>query len=232
MTFAIAAAARAAGNADVVRNEGKLPGVVYGPEIEPISIAVDYRDFETLYQSAGESSLIDCTVEGQKEPITVLVQDIQFDPVKGRMIHVDFRQIKMGEEMGATIELRFVGDSLAVKQLGGTLISSHDTVNVRCLPKDLVGHIDVDLSPLATFDDAIKMKDLPLPSGMTLVDNPETAVAKVLAPLTEDQLKKMEETEAVDVAGVEVEGEKKEGDEAEAGDAKEEKKEEGEKKEA
>ncbi|MBU0597209.1 50S ribosomal protein L25 [Patescibacteria group bacterium] len=200
-----------------LREDGIIPAVVYGPEIKTISIGVNYKEFEKLHNEAGESSLIDCIVEGEKDPITVLIQDLQIEPLKGRIIHVDFRQIKMGEEMNATVELEFVGESVAVKEQGGTLIQNYEEVNVKCLPSNLVSHINVDLSKLATFDEVIKIKDLVLPEGITVLDDPEGLVAKVAQPLTDEQFKAMETEGDKGVESVEVEGEKKEEGEEGAG---------------
>lgn len=228
MTFTLIAEKRTGGTPDETRENGAIPAVVYGPEIESMSIGVDYRTFETLYQEAGESSLVDLNVNGG-EPISVVIQDVQYDPVKGNIIHVDFRQVKMGEEMNATIELNFIGESDAVKTLGGTLIKTIDSVQVRCLPKDLVGSIDVDLSRLKTFDDLISIGTLSIPAGITVEDNPDTPVAKVAPPLTEEQLKAMEESTVGSVEDVAVEGEEKK-EAGEEGEGAEEKKEEGEEK--
>jgi len=209
------------GKAEDVRAEDLLPGVLYGPEIEPVSLEVDYNTFAKLHKQAGESSLIDFTLEGGKEAVKVLIQDIQYDPVKGKMIHFDLRQIEMGKEMTATIVLSFVGESMAVKEQGGTLMETVKTVNVRCLPKDLVSEIEVDLSVLNTFDDMINIGDLKLPAGIVVTDDPETMIAKVNAPLTEEQIKAMEEAEAPSVEDVEVEGEGEEDKEGEGEEDKE-----------
>ena len=186
-----------------------------------------------MYREAGESNLIDFTLDGESEVVKVLAQDVQYDVVKGNIIHIDFLQIRMGVEMTATISINFVGESLAVKGLGGTLSTPHDTVNIKCLPKDLVGSIDVDISILKTFEDSIHVKDLPLPAGIVATDKEGTLIAKVTAPLTEAQLEAMEETASADVAAVEVDGEKKEGEEdsTEEGEKKDGDKKEGEKKE-
>ena len=215
MTFAITAQKRKAGNAETDREQGVVPAVLYGPEIEPVSISIDPRTFERLYKEAGESTLIDFTVEGENEPTKVLIQDVQYDEIKERFIHVDFRQIKMGEKMFATAELSFTGESPAVKALGGTLIKQQETINITCLPKDLVNHIDVDLSTLQTFDDSIHIKDLPFPAGVSAVDDGDFLIAKVSAPLTEDQLAALEESSVGDVATVEVDREKKEAEKGE-----------------
>ncbi len=225
----ITAKKREPGNAASVRSAGLIPGVLYGPEIDSVSLSLDYNTFDKLYTKAGESTLIDLSVEGQKEPIKVLIQDVERDPIRQIFTHIDFRQIKMGEEMTATVSLNFVGEAPAVKTLGGTLSTSMDSVSVRCLPKDLVSHIDVDLTKLETFEVSISVADLELPSGVTVNDNPDALVVKVAAPLTEDQLKAMEETETADVSAVEVDGEKKEGEDSatpeEGSEKKEEKKE-------
>ncbi len=206
MTFSLMVKKRAAGRPDAEREHGLLPAVVYGPEREQTQpVSLDYNTFEKFYEEAGESSLIDLTIEGESEPIKVLIQDVQYDPVKRDMIHADFRQIKMGEQMYTSIELDYVNEAPAVKELGGTLVKGLDYINVKCLPKDLVSDIKVDLSDLRTFDNVIKIGDLPVPEGMEVTDNPNTVVAKVSAPLTEDQLKAMEEAEAPSVEDVEVE---------------------------
>lgn len=232
MTFSLTAKKRE-GKAEELRAEGLIPGVLYGPEIEPISIALDYNTFESLYNEAGESTLIDFTVEGDKEPTKVLIQDMQIDPVKRTISHVDLRQIKMGVEMSATMGIQYVNESSAVKELGGTLMTGNDSLNIKCLPKDLVSHIDIDLSVLNTFEDSIHVRDLKLPEGIVVTDDEGTLLAKVSAPLTEDQLKAMDEAEAPSVEDVEVEGDKKDGSATEEGgeEKKEEAKEEGEKKE-
>lgn len=205
MTFALSVSKREKNNADSVRAQGLVPGVVYGPDREPAPISVDYVTFNRLYNEAGESQLIDLAIEGEKEPVKVLIQDVQYDPIKTRITHVDFRQIRMGVEMHAAIELEFMGEAPAVKELGGTLVKTLDTVNVKCLPRDLVGSVQVDLSVLKTFDEAIHIKDLILPTGITVTDNPDTMIAKVAPPLTEDELKAMEEEGPKSVEDVEVE---------------------------
>ena len=207
-----------------VRIQGLLPGVLYGPEIEPVSLEVEYNKFAKLYEEAGESSLIDFTVGESKEPVKVLIQDIQYDPVKGKMIHFDLRQIKMGEEMTVNIMLNFVGEAPSVKEQSGTLVKNLVEVEAKCLPKDLVSEIDVDLTSLSSFEDIIRIKDLKLPDGIKIIGEVETVVVKVIPPLTVEQLRAMDEAEAPKVEDVKVDGEQKEGEEETKGEQKEEEK--------
>lgn len=222
MTFSLSVKKRQ-GDAAELRTQGMVPGVVYGPGRDATSVVTGSVELEKLYNSAGESTLIDFSIEGES-PVKVLIQDVQVDPVKGNITHVDFRQIKMDEEMTAEIELNFVGEAPAVKALGGTLVKSEDTLEIVCLPKDLVSSVDVDLSVLATFDDAIYVKDIALPAGIKLYDEDmaDALVAKVSAPLTEEQLKAMEESNAVGVDQIEVEKKGKEEKEDESEGAKKE----------
>ncbi|MBI4427034.1 MAG: 50S ribosomal protein L25 [Candidatus Magasanikbacteria bacterium] len=231
MVFTFTAQKRTEKNADVVRAAGQLPGILYGQGIEPVSLAADRVKFQKLYDQAGESSLIDFTVEGGKEPVKVLIQDIQYDPVKQKPIHFDLRQIRMDKEMDVTIQIHFINEPPAVKGLGGTLNKSIEEIDVRCLPKDLIGSVEVDLGVLQTFDDAIHIKDIKFPDGIKVMNKLDLVVAKVMPPLTEEQLKAMEESGPKSVEEVEVEKKGKveeEGEAAagEAGEKKEEKKEE------
>lgn len=214
MVFSFTAQKRE-GKAEELRVQGLIPGVVYGAGSEPVSVAFDYNTFAKLFNEAGESSLIDLTVEGNK-PVKVLIQDLQHDPIKGKITHVDFRQINMNKEMHATIELNFIGEAPAVKELNGTLIKTQETLDVKCLPKDLVSHLDIDLGVLKTFTDVIHVKDLQMPAGIVSVEDGSQVLAKVAAPLTEEQLKAMEETTAPNLDQIEVEKKGKEVVEGEA----------------
>ncbi|MFA7662691.1 MAG: 50S ribosomal protein L25, partial [Patescibacteria group bacterium] len=132
-------------DSDKLRQEGRLPAVVYGHGIENKSIDLNYEDVRKLLEKAGESTLIELDVEGNK-PLTVLCHDVQYNPLNNAISHVDFYQIKEGEKIDVSIEFNLVGESPAVKELKGNLVKPHDKVEVRCLPSDLVSHIDVDIS--------------------------------------------------------------------------------------
>ncbi|KKR35017.1 MAG: 50S ribosomal protein L25 [Candidatus Magasanikbacteria bacterium GW2011_GWA2_40_10] len=234
MSFKLSASARTE-KGEKVRTKSVLPAVVYGMGGPATSVTLNYEEFVKLFAEAGEASLIDLLL-GDKADGKVLVQDISYDPVSDRVIHVDLRRIDMNKELTATVELRFVGESPVIKAQGGTVMRSVENVEVKCLPKDLVSHIDVDLSVLKTFDDVVKVKDLIVPAGITITNpNAEDLVVKVTEALTEDEIKAMETAAApVDLSKIETAGKKKEeGEEGaegaakpEAGEKKEEKKEE------
>lgn len=207
-----------------IRDDINLPAVVYGAGQDNISLVLNYRDFVKLYDTAGTSSLIDLVLD-EKNTGKVLVHDIQYDPVSDRVNHIDLKRIEMDKEMEATVELEFIGEAPAVKEMGGTLVKNLEEVEVKCLPKDLPSELTVDLSGLKTFDDILRVKDLILPAGV-VITNPgvNDVVAKAIPALTEEELKAMDEAGA-DISKVEVVGEKPDEVEGEVeGEKKDEKK--------
>jgi large subunit ribosomal protein L25 len=211
MTYLLSATSRTT-RGDATREQGQIPAVLYGAGGEPQSLAVDFPAFVKLYKVAGEASLIDLTIDG-KDAGKALIQDVQLDPVKDRVIHLDLRRIDMTKPMTATVDLRFVGESPIVKASGGTVVTNVSTVVVRCLPKDLVSVLEIDISVLNSFDDAVKIKDIKLPAGVEITSPSENdLVVKATPALSEDELKKMDDAaaSAVDLSKIESAKKKKE----------------------
>jgi len=218
MTYTLNATKRTE-KGEKTRTAISLPGVVYGAGKEAVSVSLNQGEFAKLYKEAGEASLIDLSVDG-KNIGKVLVQDAQYDPVSDKVIHVDFRTIDMSKKLYTKVELRYVGESPIVKSTGGTLVTTLSEVEVECLPNDLVSHIDVDVSVLKSFEDVIKVKDLVLPSGITVLSpHGEALIAKAQPAITEEEVKAMEEAaKSADVSKIEmVEKKKKEEEGAEEG---------------
>jgi len=204
-----------------LRKEGKLPAVLYGHGIKNKMLVINAREFETVYKEKGGSSLIDLNT-GDQKPIKVIIQEVQRDPVSGVISHVDFHQVRMTEKISAEAEINFIGVSKAVKESGGVLVKNFDTLKIECLPQDLIHIIDVDISVLETFDDILRVSDIPLPHGITVKASADDVVASVQPPRSEEELKALEETTEEagegepEVVGKEVkEGE--EGEEAQEG---------------
>ncbi len=186
---------------------GFIPAVIYGPDRKPQNLKVKRLDFERVFAVAGESNLISLSVDG-KETVKVVVKDTQKDALKDKIIHVDFYQVDMKKKITAEIPLHFIGEAKAVKELGGVLVKGADSIQVKCLPGDLVDHIDVDLSVLNTFHDFIRIKDLKLPPGMELTDESDEVLAHVIQPKAEEVKSAAAVTEAVVEEATEEEEEK------------------------
>lgn len=161
------------------RSNGLVPAELYGSGKPNQHLFVNKLELEKVYHQAGSSSLVDLSVDSGSA-FKVMVQDAQFDPLSGRMEHVDLFQIEMDKEMFARLPLVLIGESKAVKELGGTLVTPLQEVEISCLPKDLIPHLEVDLSLLANLGDAIRVKDLKIPSTIKLVTNEDEVVASAI----------------------------------------------------
>ena len=186
-----------------------IPAVVYGNKIKNVNLFVNTEEFKKVFSETGESSLVSLQIEGEKEPRAVLIHEIQQDYVTGKFTHIDFFQASLTEEVEVEVPLVFEGISLAIKDLGGTLVREIHEIEVKALAQDLPHDIKVDISGLNTFDDEITVKDLNLPKGVRALKGPNEIVAKVVAPSKiEEELKTPIEE---DVESVEkIEKEKKE----------------------
>jgi large subunit ribosomal protein L25 len=181
-----------------LRKEGKIPGVVYGPKQEPISVTLDKKDFEKAFKEVGESNVV--TLAGLSHPTDVLVHDVMFNAQFGGIAHVDFYAIEKGKKLTVDVPLVFTGEAPALK-LGGTLTKVLHEVEVTADANKLPKEISVDVSLLVDFATQIHVRDLVIPAGVEVKTDADDVVALV------QEVK--EEVEApvavVDMAAVEVE---------------------------
>lgn len=167
---------------NILRDAGRIPAVVYGHKKDNVLLDIDSKEFEEVYKKTGESSLIELKVEGEKSQKLVLIHDMQKNPVSDKIDHIDFFQAALDEETEVSVPLVFEGESLAVKDLGGTLVKNISEVEVKALPQNLPHEIKVSIELLKTFEDHILIKDLILTKDVKIVAKPEEIVASVLEP--------------------------------------------------
>lgn len=177
-----------------LRKSGKVPCVVYGNEIESMPIEVSLKDLHKTFVKAGESVLVELTVDGKKIP--VLFKDITFHPVTGNETHADFYAVNMKEEIETQVPIHFNGESPAVKELNGVLVTSHNELTVRCLPTDLPHDLPVDISSLAAIGDVLTVAQMSLPKGVKIMEEAETVIASI-----QEQRAAEEETVAAPAEG-------------------------------
>ncbi len=189
-----------------LRLENKIPAVLYGHGFENQNLSLEYINFSKVYAQSGGSSLVDLVIDEAK-PIKVLIQDFQLGPLSNRFTHVDLRQVKMTEKLKTEIKLNFVGESPAVKNLGGMLVKNLLEVHVECLPQDLVNEIDVDISVLKEIGNTIHFRDLVAPQGMKILGHAEDVVASVTAVTVEEETPVA--APAIDLTQIKTEGEEK-----------------------
>lgn len=187
------------------RKAGKIPAVLYGKGIKSEPLFVNEKDFFKTYKEAGESSIIGLELDGKKR--NVLIYDVQRDALSDNFLHIDFYQVRMDEKLKATVPLGFVGESEAIKSLGGILVKSVQEVEVEALPQYLPHHIEVDISSLAALDDRIAIKDLKVSGNVKILAEPEEVVAAVAPPRSEEELAALEGKVEAPVEEVKVVGE-------------------------
>lgn len=199
-----------------LRREKMIPAILYGKGSSNQILEIEAVPFDKALQVAGETTLIDLSIDGGEET-KILIYDVQREPIHNKVIHTDLFRVRMDEKLNIRIPIRFIGEAKAVKEFGGILVHQMSDVEVRCLPSDLVHEIDVDITPLATFDDVIFARTIVLPKGIELVQNHDEIVALVTPPISEDELK-LNEKPVEDISSVEVEKKGKQDEKSEASD--------------
>jgi large subunit ribosomal protein L25 len=204
-----------------LREEGRIPAVVYGHGISPLSVSISRRDLRAaLHTDAGSNAVINLAV-GSDEHLTI-VKDLQRHPVRNEVIHVDFLVVNRNEIVTVDAPIVLTGDSKAVHDASGTIDQQLFTLSVNSTPGNIPNEITVDVSGLG-IGDSIRVGDLQLPTGVTTDVDPEEAVA--IAQVTRATLE-AEELEAgaeaaTEEGGATAEGEAGESAEADGGEAEE-----------
>jgi large subunit ribosomal protein L25 len=195
-----------------LRRMGIVPGVVYGKGEESTNVQVDTKTFETLYRSAGRTSVVNFILPGGRQATSGFIKSVQRHPLSGQPLHVDYYLVNLNVEMDVEVPLVFTGEAPAVEETGGTLLHNLSSVHVKALPANIPHEITVDVSTLVSLDVAIHVKDLNLNRDLvTVLTDGDTLVATVVPPRVE------EEPEPVVAEGEELEGE--EGEEGAEGAA-------------
>lgn len=180
-----------------LRTDGWIPGVVIGPDNPSLSIKMEERQLIRTLQEAGSTTLINLSVGEGAEPKLVLAREIQSDILTGKLLHVDFYEVRLTEKVRTSPSLDFIGEAPVLESGEAVVIYGMNEVEVECLPTDLVSSIEVDISVLKTLDDSILVGDLPVPEGITIVSDPGEVVASAVS--TRELVIEEEEEEVVEI---------------------------------
>ncbi|OHA20133.1 MAG: hypothetical protein A2849_03540 [Candidatus Taylorbacteria bacterium RIFCSPHIGHO2_01_FULL_51_15] len=195
---------RAAGERAKLRVRGFIPAVFYGRKESSTPIAIALKDFKKVLKEAGESTVI--KLSGLGEEKEALIHEVDYEPVSGEPRHADFYVFEKGQKVQVAVPLNFIGIAPAVKELGGTLVKVLHEIEIEAVPSNLPHAIDVDISALINFESQIEAKDIVLPEGVGLTENPNEVVALVAEAKEEAEAP----IEAVDLSAIEVEKKGKE----------------------
>src|SRR6266513_547818 len=173
-----------------LRREGKIPAVLYGHGVDPMSLAVDARSLRgALTTDAGVNALITLQLDGDRH--LAMARQLQRDPVRGSVIHIDFVIVRRDEVVSAEVPVHFVGDAEAVHRENGLVNQEVFALPIKAKPGDIPGAIEVDISQMA---------DLPLPPGVTTDLDPEAPVAVGAASTAAAEVAAAEEEAAAEAA--------------------------------
>ena len=192
-----------------LRDKGFVPAVFYGRSAENILLAVNNDELIKLHKDKKDHAFIKLLIDdgGKKMEKLSLIKELQLQPLTGKLYHVDFYEVDEKRKITMDVSLRFIGKAVGV-EMGGELQHLKRDVKVSCLPLDLPDHIDVDVTSL-DIGDSIKIRDLKVAEGITLLDRPDTsvvAVAMVRVSKTEEAAKEEVAAEGAKAEGTEAAG--------------------------
>ncbi len=160
-----------------LRGGGRVPAVVYGASKKTVAVSVDPKQITRILASeSGHNTIFDLQVDGEKSK--VMIVDWQFEPLKGKLLHLDLKRIAMDEMIRVTVPIHLVGEAAGVKQQGGILDQVLREVEIECLPGDIPSHIDADVSELV-FGTVLRVKDLPHGGKLKFITDEEQTIAHI-----------------------------------------------------
>ena len=167
-----------------LRAAGLVPVTVYGGEAESTSATVAKREFAALIRNHGRNTIFTLDVEGTAGPVKIA--DVQIDPIKGFLVHADLMRISLTEKSKFDIPIKIVGESEGVKLSGGIMDIPTHSLEVRCLPGDLLSVVEVDITNLG-LGDHLSVKDLNLGDKLEILTDPDTVIVNIVAPRAEEE---------------------------------------------
>ena len=193
-----------------LRQRGVTPVHIYGADMGPENLQVDDITLNRLLLQVGSNIPVSVEYEGQGDEKVCFVREVQRHPVTEEVIHVDFLRVDVTQTVSAEVPLVLTGSSLAVTEMAGTLLQNVQSLLIEALPMNMPAEVTVDISVLVDFDASIPVSDVSVPGNVSVLNDPEDTIARVVPPRLETEL---EEEEGEEVEGEEGEGEEGEGDE-------------------
>ncbi len=190
-----------------LRRAGKLPGVIYGANFETAPIVMDLKEASTVLAGASQSHIITIALDGSE--FATLVREKQKDYIRGTLQHVDFQVVSLTEKLRTNVTIVVTGTAPAVKNFSGVVFAELDEVEVECLPQDLIDKFVVDVSGLEAIGDAIYVRDIAVPAGIQILNDPAEVVV-VITGGAEEIVEEVPEAEAIEEPEVIERGKKEE----------------------
>lgn len=159
-----------------LRRGGLIPAEIFGHGFPNRHVSVPSKDFSKIFKEVGEHTIINLIAEGEKIP--ALVSDVQYEPLRGETLSIDFRQVRMDEKIQTKVPIEFSGEAPTVK-LGFVVVHVLKEIEIEALPAKIPHRIEVDLSSLEIIGQSIRVSDIKVPAGAKILTPPETVIATV-----------------------------------------------------
>jgi len=180
-----------------LRRQGITPVHLFGHGIESQALQCDTARLQQVLAEAGKTKLINFKIDGEKKARSVIVREVEIELPRRGLVHVDFYQVRKAEEMKVEVPVVLVGEAPALKVRENTLLQELDTLSVECLPANIPASVELDISSLTEADEVLRVKDIELEKGVTVLNDPEVVVAKISALRVEEVVEEVVE-EAVE----------------------------------
>ena len=184
-----------------LRRQGVFPANIFGRGLESVAVQIDERAVRDLLHSHGLNTLISLEIAGENSPRSVVVRDVGRHPVTRAPLHLDFYQVDLERTITGSVPIQVVGESPAVRDLGGLLLVGADSVQIEALPADMPNNVAVSIEGLVELDDEITVGDIDLPDTITVLSDPDQMLARIARPRglsAEDEEAEGEEARAAD----------------------------------
>jgi len=168
-----------------LRQQDLIPAELYGHGVKNLHFTLSAKEFQKVFKEAGESAIVNLKIEDEKT-LPVMIHDIKTDSLSGKILNVDFYQIKLTEKIRVHIPIEFIGEAPAVKTFGGILVKTLQEIEVEALPQDLPHRIQIDLVFLDEIEKSVSVKDLKLGDKVKIFLSPETIIATVVEAKAEE----------------------------------------------
>ncbi len=175
----------------LLRNEGKLPGIIYGKSTESIPIILDLKEATKILKATSSSSLLTINIDG--EEFSTLVRERQRDFIRGNYLHVDFLSVSLTEKVRAKVNIVAEGEAPALNDIETLLTSGLDQIEVESLPQDLPEKFTVDLSSLEEVGDGIYVRDLEIPPNVELLADPDDMIVVITLQIIVEEEEEIDE---------------------------------------
>lgn len=180
-----------------LRRQGITPVHLFGHGIESQALQCDTARLQQVLAEAGKTKLINFKIDGEKKARSVIVREVEIELPRRGLVHVDFYQVRKAEEMKVEVPVVLVGEAPALKVRENTLLQELDTLSVECLPANIPASVELDISSLTESEQVLRVKDIELEKGVTVLNDPEVVVAKISALRVEEVVEEVVE-EAVE----------------------------------